>query len=225
MLASTLKKSCKSVRGFTLVELAVSVAIMTIIFTISLSSGPEVSTRIALADEAYRSELLIREAQLQGSAVNSFGGIYGGVGVYFDRDITKSKEVLKFKDRVDPAIVSKIGIGDGIYNVVPMDEKESILTLSKKNKIGKLCVATSTNPLMCNDDVLNPTTLLPLASLTISFIRPKQLANIYVNGDTAFKYDKACIQFDSVKSPIPGYVRSVLVYKTGMITKKSGTCN
>jgi hypothetical protein len=209
---------CSSVKGFTLVELITSTLIMTMILMIVLSNGPEVSTRLALANEAYKTELLLRESQLQGSAVNSLAGQFGGVGVFFTR--ASSTEVLKFKDRVDTAIVRSIGIGNGVYDLVPINEKESILVLSKKNKIGKLCVANGTNPFVCNDGFAPPIT-----TLNISYIRPKQTAHIFINSNTGVEYDSACIQFDSVKSPMPGYVKSLLVYKTGMITKKNGTCN
>ena len=205
--------------GFTLIELLVSISIMSIILGITFSGGPQAIMRLSLGDNAYQVELMIREAQLQGSAINSFDDVFGGVGVFFNR--ASSSEVLKFKDIIDPSIKKAIGIGNGLYDVTDMlDEKEVKYSLSNNHRIGKLCVATSTFPLMCNDDYVPH-----INTLTISFNRPKQLAHIYVNGATSTDYTLACIQIDSLRSPTPGYVRSLYIYKSGMLTKEVNVCH
>jgi prepilin-type N-terminal cleavage/methylation domain-containing protein len=209
-----------SLQAFTLVELLVSISIMTIILGITLSGGPSALMRLSLADNAYTSELLIREAQLQGSAVNSVNGTFGGAGVFFNRATPST--VVKFKDKVDSALIHAIGIGNGLYDTTPTDEFDKQYSLTNNHKINKLCVATSTPPFTCNDD--NPTLVPIINNLTISFIRPNQGAHIYINNSALINYSAACIQFDSVKSPDAGYVRSVIIYRSGMITKKIGTC-
>jgi type II secretory pathway pseudopilin PulG len=210
------------VSAFTLVELLVGIAIMTIILGITLSGSPAAIMKLSLADNTYRTELMIREAQLQGSAVNSLNGTVGGVGVFFDR--ATSTTVLKFKDRVDTTIERAIGIGNGFYDSTPIDEKDSTFLLTNRHRIGKLCVATSTvstTSIMCNEE-----NTPPVNTLTISFERPRQDAHIYVNGATSTtEYTFACIQFDSQKSPTPGFVKSILVYQSGMILKKSQPCH
>ncbi len=203
-------------KGFTLVELLVSISIMTIILGITLSGGPQSIMRLSLSDNVYQGELMLREAQLQGSAVNSVAGLYGGVGVFID--LATSSELLKFRDRVDDTIQRAIGIGNGLYDSGPIDEKELVFKMSNNHKIGNLCVATGINPFVCSD--VNPT----IKTLTVSFSRPKQTAHIYINGNTTTEYSSACIQFDSLKSPEPGFVRSVLIYHSGMISKNPGTC-
>jgi hypothetical protein len=190
---------------------------MAIIMGITFSGGPQAIMRLTLADNTYQTELLVREAQLQGSAINSFNNTYGGVGVFFDR--ATSSQVLKFKDRIDSSIHKPIAIGDGLYEDSPVDEKDTLYKMTNNHKIGKLCVATSTSPLMCNNLYVPH-----IDTLTISFNRPRQTANIYVNGATTTNYTKACIQFDSLKSPTPGFVKSLYVYRSGMITKASSIC-
>lgn len=204
-------------KGFTLIELLVSVAIMTIILGITLSGGPQSIMKLTLTDNAYKSELMIRESQLQGSAVNSFGGLFGGVGVYFD--LATSSVVQKFRDKVDPGSTRAIKIGNGLYDQSVTEETGEALKLTNNHRVGKLCVARGIEVLTCNEDN-TPT----VKNLTISFSRPKQTANIYINNDAAESYSVACVQFDSLKSPSPGYVRSVYVYRSGMIVKKLGTC-
>lgn len=207
-------------RGFTLTELLVSIAIMTIILGITMSGGPQAIMRLSLADNAYQAELLLREAQLQGSAINSLDNKYGGAGIFFSLDAPS--KVLKFRDKVDPSVVRAIGIGDGLYNTSPEDEQDTTFSFINGHRVGKLCVATSTSALMCNT-ANNPA----IRTLTVSFNRPKQIAHIYVNGVVVpgTEYVTGCVQFDSIKSPTIGYVRSIFIYKSGMITKKSGTCN
>lgn len=193
----------------------------------TLSGSPQAIMKLTLSNNAYEAELMLREAQLQGSAINSFEGAYGGVGIFFNR--ATSSSVLKYRDRVDPLILRTIGIGDGVYKEAPIDEKESIFRLSKNNRVGKLCVAMGTSGFSCNDENLPPINAI-IRTLDVSFTRPKQAAHIYINGATTTDYTSACIQFDSLESSNSGsvrsgYVRSVIVYRSGMIAKKAGTCN
>lgn len=208
-------------KAFTLIELLVGIAIMTIILGITLSGSPSAIMKLTLADNTYKTELMIREAQLQGSAINTLNGVYGGTGLFFNS--ATSSDVLKFKDRVDVSIQRAIGVGNGLYNTTPTDEKESIFSLNSRHRIGKLCVATSTvstTSIMCNEEN-DP----PITSLTIAFERPKQDANIYVNNATSTtEYVFACLQFDSQKSPAFGFVKSIRIYKSGMIIKKPTPC-
>lgn len=208
-------------KGFTLIELLVSIGVMAIILGITMSGGPQSITRISLAENTYQAELLIREVQLQGSSINSLNNTFGGAGVYFNR--ASSTQTLKFKDRAIPDPTRAISIGNGLYNSGALDEKESLLKTSNRHVIGKLCVATtSPSVFYCNTD--HPPTIPVINTLTISFSRPKQTAHIYVNDSTSTDYAAACIQFDSFRSPEHGYVKSVLVYKSGMVTKKTATC-
>jgi prepilin-type N-terminal cleavage/methylation domain-containing protein len=207
-----------SLKGFTLVELMVSITVMLIIIGITLSGGPQSISRVKLADDVYRSELMLREIQLQGSAVNSLNGVFGGAGVFFDR--ATSTEILKFKDKVDISLLKAIGTGNGLYDS-NNSEVSDVFMLATKNKIVRLCVATSSpENFSCNSDNL------PIVNtLTVSFSRPKQTAHIYINGATTTDFISACVQFEGPQSITAQNSRSLLVYQSGMITKKNGTCN
>jgi prepilin-type N-terminal cleavage/methylation domain-containing protein len=207
--------------AFTLIELLVGIGIMTVILGITLSGGPSAIMKLSLSDNTYRAELLIREAQLQGSAINTLNGVVGGAGIFLNR--ATSSAVLKFKDRVALSTLNVIGVGNGLYDVSPVDEKDTSFLLTNRHRIGKLCVATSTvstSSIMCNEE-----NIPPVNTLTIAFERPKQTAHIYVNGATSTEYAFACIQFDSLKSPEFGFVKSILVYQSGMIFRNSRTCH
>jgi prepilin-type N-terminal cleavage/methylation domain-containing protein len=218
-----ISSSSSFVHGFTLIELLMSVAIMTMILGITFSGGPQSIMKLSLADNVSQAELMIREAQLQGSAVSTVRKSdgtdkYGGVGIFLNR--STSTVVLKFRDLIDTSIQNPIGVGNGLYESSPEDEKQDVVTLRNNHKIGKLCVAPSGGALVCNDTVAPP-----IRTLTISFSRPKQTAHIYINGDKAVDYAMACIQFDSLRSPEKGYVRSLYVYKSGMINRVVNVCS
>ncbi len=190
---------------------------MAIILGITFSGGPQSVRRLALSDTTFQAEIMVREAQLQGSAINSLNDKYGGTGVFFSRALPK--QFLKFRDIVDTSVQRAIPVGNGLYDSAPEDEKEFIYATTRNIKIGKLCVATSTSPLLCDNAVVPP-----IDTLTVSFNRPKQTANIYINSTTTTNYTFACIQIDAPEAPLLGYVKSILVYRSGMITKISGVC-
>ncbi len=208
-------------RGFTLIELLVSVSIMAIILGITLSGGPEAIMKLSLSDNVYQTEIMLREAQLQGSAINTKDDTYGGMGVFFDR--ATSSKVVKFQDRIIPSETVAIGVGDGLFEQAPQTEKESEFSFTRNHRVGKLCVALNGSDFSCNSENLAPISTT-IHTLTVSFTRPKQTAHIYINGATTTEYTSACIQIDSLQSPSVGYVQSIRVYHSGMIVKSMGTC-
>lgn len=205
-----------SLQGFTLTELLVSISVMAIILGITMSGGPQAIMRLTLSDNAYQAELLLREAQLQGSAINSISNLYGGAGIFVD--LATSSQVVKFRDLVVPDVARPVGIGNGLYEQGISEYVSTVKTVNR-HRIGVICVATNTNPFICSDD-----TGVDIKNLTVSFNRPKQAAHIYVNNSTSTDYTSACLQLDSLRTPEKGYVRSIFVYRSGMITRKVSPC-
>lgn len=196
---------------------------MAIILGITMSGGPQSINRLALADNTYQVELLLREAQLQGSSISSLGNVFGGAGLYFNR--TTPTQTLKFRDRsvtsTDPS--RAISVGDGLYSLTPIDEKESLLSTTNGNVIKKLCVASSSPSIFyCNSTGISE--IPTINTLTISFSRPKQTAHIYINDSAVIDYAAACIEFNAFRAPEKGYIKSLYIYKSGMITKKMTPC-
>jgi type II secretory pathway pseudopilin PulG len=204
------------VRAFTLVELIVAVSIMITLLTITLSNRPDAITRLTLADQVASTDLMLRQAQLQGSSINSLGGTYGGAGVYFD--LATATKVILFKDVTEDSIPSAIGVGNGLYEQSSLESYE-MLTLTRGNKIAKLCVSLSTSTPLCNTDNTPPVT-----NLTVSFNRPSTQANIYINNATDTKYALGCVEFNGYKAPMDGYVRSLFIYRSGMMERRMTPC-
>lgn len=208
-------------KGFTLVELLVAIGVMAVILGISMTGAPQSVARLALSDDVFKTELMLRQAQQEGSAVNSLSGNYGGAGIFFS--ITTPGVIFSFKDIIDPTIIRAVGIGNGVYNNSPIDEKNRVSNLSSRNTISRLCVATSSgSPFYCN--ALVPAAIPPISDLTISFTRPKQTAHMYVNGLLTKDYSIACIEFKPASAVFASSTKALYVYKNGMITKKASPC-
>lgn len=207
-------------RGFTLVELSVSLAVILALTTILLWRYPETTMRLTLANMTHTTSLLIREAQIRGSAIDSINSSLGGYGVFFER--IKPNKVVLFGDAIDSAVQMpyNIPIGDGIYQTgSPIDETKTTTTFSSGYVISKLCVGNG-SPFTCNDansPVIN--------SLTISFTRPSPMPVIYINGSRNLTYPAACVELRSSRGPLSGHVRSVQVFNSGMIRTDVGKCD
>lgn len=218
-------------KAFTLVELMMSIAIMGIMSAILLFNYPDSNVKIKMVNFTQTIALLLREAQIKGSAVSSGAGQYAGYGVYFNR--ASSSQVVLFADETIPGNYKNgILIGDGLFATsTPNNEIKSITTLPTGYYVSKICV-TSGNTQYCNTDT-NP----EIDTLTISFIRPNQTPIITVNDnpiDTLvtvlgsvpipLPYSKACIELSSPKAPTPGHIRSINIEGVGYISTKVSSC-
>lgn len=207
-------------RGFTLVELIVSLTIILTLTTILLWRYPETSVRLTLANMSHEVSLLVREAQVRGSAIDSMNSTLGGYGVYIN--LAQPEKVILFGDTVDGAVPMpyNIPVGDGIYqNGSPIDETKTVTTLSPGYVISKLCVGTGF-PFSCNG-VNNP----PISSLTISFTRPTPLPVFYINNTVQSSGTAACIELRSPRAPLFGHIRSVQIFNSGMIKTSVTRCD
>lgn len=218
-----------SKRGFTLVELMVSVAIILVMTGILLENYPESSIRITLLNNTHTLALLLREAQVRGSAVDSSNYVIGGYGILID-SATSSQAIL-FGDSVGNLNLKNsagFSIGDGLFDKsVSPDTTKEIFAMKRDFSFEKLCVASSTASSIDapRGYLCNATSTPHINSLTISFSRPSQNAHIYINNSTSTNYTAACIQLYSSKSPNPGHIRSVLVYHSGMVMTSAVSCD
>lgn len=207
-------------RAFTLVELSISLAVITMLTFILLSRYPETATRLTLANAGHSLSLLIREAQVRGSAIDSVNSSLGGYGVY--ASLTSPSQVILFGDTVDASVPKPYGItvGNGLFeSEVPLNETKTITTLPERYIISKLCVGTGF-PFTCNG-AHTP----PVESLIISFTRPNPAPSIYINNATSTSYGAACIELLSPQAPLSGHTRNVQVFSSGMIRNDLDTCD
>lgn len=220
-------KKCS--QGFTLVELLVALFIMSIATALLLANYPDSTVRIELLNSTHSFSLLVREAQIRGSAIDTIGSTLGGYGVFVD-SATSSQAIL-FGDSIGDGSHknnSGLEIGDGLYNYVVTDKIKSTLKMKNGLTFRRLCVAssTATNPSPNTQGYLcNKINGVDIKTLTISFIRPSQMTHIYVNGSSTEDFSGACVQIYSLKTPAAGHVRSIRVYHAGIITTTTTTCD
>lgn len=219
----------KGTRGFTLVELMVALFIMSVSTGLLLANYPESTLRINLLNNTHAYALMLREAQIRGSAVDSVNNTIGGYGVVVD--LATPLKATMFGDSVVGLSLlnsSGLSIGDGIYDTDSApDTIKNTLNFKEGFPFKKLCVGSTTAPysiapygFVCNED-----NVPPITQLTISYMRPSQEAHIYINNSTTTDFAVACIQLYSPKSPAAGNIRSVEVYHSGIISTRVTPCN
>lgn len=151
-------------RGFTLVELLVSVAIFVIITGIILARHSQFSSAILVENLAYDIALSVRKAQVFGLSIREFGtgsGVFNaGYGVHFDS--ANNNSYIFFVDK-------PVGdVGNRKYD--GLSEKIETLTLRGGNIISKFCGTPSSGIPECS-----------LTYLDIIFERPNPEAIIKSN--------------------------------------------
>lgn len=215
-----MNRSGFSFRGFTLVELSVSLAIILALTTVLLWRYPETAIRLTLANMTHTTSLLVREAQVRGSAIDSINSSLGGYGVHFN--LATMDKIFLFGDTVDSSVPMpyNIPIGDGIYqNGTPVDETKTTTSLSQGYVISKLCVGSGF-PFTCNE-----ANTPGINTLTVSFTRPVPMPVIFINGTKATTFPGACVELRSPRAPLSGHVRSVQIFSSGMIRTDIGKCD
>lgn len=213
-----MRKARLFVRAFTLVELSISIAVISLLTVILLGQYPETAVRLTLTNVAHKVSLLAREAQVRGSAVDSANKSLGGYGIYVS--LASPGQVLLIGDLVETTSqYNEITVGNGLYDFTPVDEAKSLALFPSGYTISKLCVGTGF-PFTCN------TANTPsITSLAISFVRPDPRAVIYVNNTAGTPASAACIELRSPRAPLSGHIRSVQVYNSGRIVNVLGKCN
>lgn len=86
-----------SSRGFTMIEMAVTVAVSIFLFSIVLTQSTTSRSDIEVANVAYQLSVLIRSAQTYGTAVRASGGNFDdSYGIYAND--APPREILLFRD-------------------------------------------------------------------------------------------------------------------------------
>lgn len=194
-------------KGFTLVELLVSLGIFTVITTVAVVNNNNFNSSILLTNLAYEVGLSVRQAQFYGIAVrrSSTASFDAGYGIHFD--LTDPRTYYLFEDRTIDHICDATECAS--VNLV-----ESF-KLQKGNFISKICVSGSSG--------LECTSPSGFQKVDISFVRPNPDAYITRNSVSG-NYTTAEI---CVASP-SGTKRRVIVESTGQIavsTNPGSNCN
>ncbi|MEX2013632.1 MAG: prepilin-type N-terminal cleavage/methylation domain-containing protein [Parcubacteria group bacterium] len=202
----------KNNSGFTLTELLVSIAIVSVILTIVISNQSTYTDGAVLINIADEISSTISQAQVYGTGVKEFspgsGEFSASYGLTFSLlGSGSSMAYLSFADRNGNNIYD----GDWSCPIGGASECLKKVNISRGNYIDELCRVRNnpTNPYQCE-----------LGRLDISFTRPNSEAQIkfFNQSGNPVEDDPEFIGARiSVRSP-GGANRSVIVYYTGQIS-------
>lgn len=195
-----------SIKGFTLVELVISIGIFALMTGVLLSKYGNFNQGVILTNLAYDVALAIRTSQSYGinvksaptTSANYSNSFQYGYGMHFSTlNDTEKKKMTFFVDK-SPV--------DKVYNKPDDDAPSSgelITEYSVKRglKINKLCVGADIS------------TCIAVTSMDVMFLRPDPNAIITANGNGVTTYSYAYIE---ILSP-DGTSKKIEVRKTGQI--------
>lgn len=213
----------KPLRGFTLVEMIVVLAIVIIITTIALLGQSSFNRSMVLTDTAYTIAFSIREAQALGISSRTFGGTQdAGYGLRFTDGSPTSYKLFADTYPQAPGDTQFTALCPGHPNVAstnpeakPGDciqtlESEVVRTYSLNNGfyISRFCGRRSNGSQRCNGPAMD--------SLNIVYLRPNTESVITaVNGNVRTALVDATIR---ISSPDGQIERCIYISKVGQVS-------
>ena len=201
-------------RGFTLIELVVTMGIMAVITAVTLANHSKFGGQVMLRNLAYEMALVVREAQTYGVSVrkiadSNINDFEAGYGMHFD--ITDTTHYKMFTDTYKHVGGSDIravnGDGDGLYTT-PLEEVLEY-TIGRGYKMNKLY---GLNDGGIKNDAINCPSGKEV--LDIVFNRPEPDAIIRLCGDASTIYRAAEVELISPR----GDIMRVLIEVSGQIS-------
>ena len=203
-------------RGFTLLEMMISVAIFAVISSIVLINYNGFNSRILLGNLAYDVALSIRQAQVYGIGARELST--SGTppfGIYIDEgtdDTGKTDYYIFFSDL---GVTPNTTFDGGVATDCTHAECLQRYRLQRGNKIKSFCASLGVNPPTCS-----PAAGSSLQSLAIIFKRPDPDARFYARreaseGGTIVPADKVTIQ---IADPTETIIKNVTILNTGQIS-------
>ncbi|MFA6408063.1 MAG: prepilin-type N-terminal cleavage/methylation domain-containing protein [Candidatus Paceibacterota bacterium] len=184
-------------RGFSLIELLVVFAIMTVITSAVLTSQSSFNKTLTLANTAYDVALSLRSAEGFGLGSRTAAGVSLGVGygIHFDGTPTSSYTLFADKNAPNPAMCHHLppsgdkDAPDAQYGNCEYDsgEKISDYTIGNGITISGLCSRKSFGA--CT----------PATSLDIVFVQPDPKAYMSADGAYSSAITSACITLTSAQ--------------------------
>lgn len=209
----------KTVRGFTITELLVVLAIIAVVSAVVITSQSSFNKSIVLSNTAYDIALSLRSSQSfgLGSRAREVGGavaVNAGYGLYFQSGVpgfTLFADIIPSSSNASDSCHPKADSAapDARPGNCKYDNGEKVVNYTFGNgvTISKLCAYAS--GWSCS-----------LSSLDIVFSRPNPVPFIRVNGDVTTSYTKACV---AITSPHGG-AAYVSVVASGQITANATQC-
>lgn len=206
-------------RGFTLVELLVTLSIMAVITTIIISGQSQFNQSLLLTDTAYTIALSVREAESLGLSSRGVGGAFNvGYGVHFAGGAPAAYTI--FADTATtqatpgycpvlttPANSPETKTGNCLYDNTT--ENVQTYALNRGFTVSDFCGKDQTNTLVCASSAY-------LSALDIVFLRPNVYAVMTgMNGTTPVQL--TCAQI-TIKAPTGGATKTVRVTQFGEVS-------
>lgn len=143
--------------GFGLIELMVSISIMTIVSSVILVRQSSFNGAVLLRNQTYDVALSAREVQLSAITTGNNQGEFRAIlGLHFDTDSARNDRVIVFQDRaILPALPNGFyDVGDSIISEEVLDSRFEISAL--RDSLG-----------------------VPITALSVIFVRPNFDANFF----------------------------------------------
>lgn len=201
----------RTYRGFTVIELMVTISIMTVIMSVILFAYGKFSERLSLNAAVQEISIAIRQTQTYGLSVKESGGAFNaGYGIYFN--ITDPTNYYIFVDKNNDQMydggASCASSGDCLVENIPL--RNAVI-------LNSICGAAFGGSLNCPADVNNPSGQ-SIKGMTITFLRPSTDAIIrFIKTDNTFYggvFQTGKVNLRSVQGSTVG----VTVENTGQIS-------
>ena len=196
-------------KGFTLVELVVSIAIMTVILTVVILNQSTYNDGIALTNLADEISLSISQAQAYGVGVKEFstgsGEFSASYGLAFSLLASGSNSAyIYFADRNGNSLYD----GNWTCPIGGASECLGKVNISRGNYISSMCIVLTSGSDLCD-----------VGRVDISFTRPSTEANMLFFDTSGQAYNPGSIKGAKITVMSPkGLSRSIIIYLTGQIS-------
>lgn len=187
------KKISNAERGFTLVELVVTISIFVVVSTLVFANYPKFKSQLSLKKTSQEIAFAVREAQVYSLSVKSYDNNFNiGYGVHFDKN--KSSNVILFAD-VDNS--KEYNNGDKIVKEYAIQTNISIISL-------------------CGNEN-NPPASCELSKLNAVYLRPNPIINLSGrSGDDSLVSNLSDIEI--IISSSGEITKKIIIWVSGQIT-------
>lgn len=220
-----LLNSPRPVRGFTLVEMVVTLAIIVLITVVAISGQADFNRSITITDTAYTVALSVRQAQTYGLSSRTFSGTNNaGYGAHFSASTPNTYLLFADVSRALASVpaycpVGTVGYPDAkpgncLYDAGNNEVVQSY-TFGRGFTISNICGHDTSGVLRC-------TTGGYLTGLNVVFLRPN--TDSIVTGLRSSGSVQLTDAQITLSAPAGGGVRQVCISKVGQVSVATSSC-